>query len=340
MKKAFTLVELIVSVLIISLILSVGTYSFLSFRKSNLDKSKLSEIKELQLALESYRMIEGSYPAYSSFNPGQRLVSENGLNVFLDKIPEGVYYYYNSEFDKYRVSFKLETEIEGLSSGYNCASVDGIVGRYCCPSDLVAYWRAEGNALDSYKNNLHGNYIGTSNFENSVGHGASFYFNGLNSYVEVSNSDILNVESNNKTFSLWLRADDISLRSGILYKGVTQQFIEINGGRISGYLRSSSDSSLKTIGSSYYPENGEVLHVALVVNFGDRIDWYINGSFVNSVNISNIEELLSSNDFRIGYSYADRYFKGLIDEVMIFNRALQSYEVEYLYDIKHPCYFN
>ncbi len=61
-KKAFTLVELLVVISIIAILTSVTLIGLNSIRKKAQDTGHLSNLRDLQLSLETYKSINGKYP--------------------------------------------------------------------------------------------------------------------------------------------------------------------------------------------------------------------------------------------------------------------------------------
>ncbi len=61
-KKGFTLIELLVTIAIISILSAILFVSFDDARKQARDKARVSELKEMQLALELYKAQNGHYP--------------------------------------------------------------------------------------------------------------------------------------------------------------------------------------------------------------------------------------------------------------------------------------
>ena len=79
MKKAFTLIELLVVIAVIALLSTLSVVALSSARAKSRDARRLSDIKQIQTALEMYLDSSGTYPA--SLTAGTPL-SYGGL-VFL-----------------------------------------------------------------------------------------------------------------------------------------------------------------------------------------------------------------------------------------------------------------
>lgn len=83
MKKAFTLIELLVVIAIIALLSTLSVVALGGARAKARDARRLSDIKQIQTALEMYLDSSGTYPA--SLTAGTPL-SYGGL-VFLLEVP-------------------------------------------------------------------------------------------------------------------------------------------------------------------------------------------------------------------------------------------------------------
>lgn len=59
---AFTLIELMVVITIIAIMASIAIFGLPNVSKRGQDTKRLAEFRELQLAIESYRNINGKYP--------------------------------------------------------------------------------------------------------------------------------------------------------------------------------------------------------------------------------------------------------------------------------------
>lgn len=61
-KNAFTLIELMVAVTIIAIMASIAIYGLPAVQKKGQDTQRLAGLRELQLAIEGYKGINGRYP--------------------------------------------------------------------------------------------------------------------------------------------------------------------------------------------------------------------------------------------------------------------------------------
>ncbi len=140
-KKGFTLVEIIVVVFIIGVITSFVVVSFSNPRQKSRDIKRISDITQLQMALNSYYQFEGTYP--ESLVAGQSLVGSSTEIVFIQNIPQNpaypdedcvfdeYHYSYSPGESTYYITFCLEGPLEEYSPGVKCAISGGILNEAC-----------------------------------------------------------------------------------------------------------------------------------------------------------------------------------------------------------------
>ena len=132
-KKAFTLVELMVALFIISfLIFSVFLFTN-SSRSQGRDLKVLANISQVQIALDYYNTSEGSYPDFLS--PGYQLTGLESGFIFMPKVPETISssdYSYNPIDNSYEISFYLERAVDIYQPGPKCAVPGKILEGPCC----------------------------------------------------------------------------------------------------------------------------------------------------------------------------------------------------------------
>ncbi len=153
-KKAFTLIEIIVAVSIIIILLTISIFSYSEIRSSGRNFKRISDIGQLQIALETYRRDTGSYPEF--VNPGESLVHPNNSQiVYLNKIPSNPsprsdgpcssddYIYHSvASGTSYKIDFCIGKNVNEVAIGSNCATPDGIISGFCgfvCERDNVYY---------------------------------------------------------------------------------------------------------------------------------------------------------------------------------------------------------
>ena len=140
-NKGFSLIELMVSIAIVAILTALIIVNIASAREKARDAKRISDIAQIQLALEQYFTKNGSYPtsvnnyvseiypAYISIQPKDP--SSNSTADYVYAPDPGNNYY------DYLLRVKLEKAIsDGLSGprlGYNCGQV-GDDFYYCVSS--------------------------------------------------------------------------------------------------------------------------------------------------------------------------------------------------------------
>lgn len=122
MKKAFTLVEILVVVTIIGLLASIAAVSYSQFVKQSRDTRRKTDIEQIRAALELYRNFDlsGEYPASITFGTGD---IADGTATYLKKIPNdplntrGYVYYYFREASNKDYTLCVYLEGSGTSVG-------------------------------------------------------------------------------------------------------------------------------------------------------------------------------------------------------------------------------
>jgi hypothetical protein len=201
-------------------------------------------------------------------------------------------------------------------------------------NSLVGWWRAEGNADDESGNGNHGTFVGNATII-SGRFGQAFSFDGNGDYVDLGDKEEFDFSNKDSfTVSVWVYKLDTT-EDGILVKGDNNlrymfsyrsygvwQF-EIYDGTIS-----LSPSSIEAS-----PQNKWVHLVGVYDSFNKNASLYVDSNFKSSVSNANLGDFTTAKTLKIGhFRYSTPVWNGSIDEVMIFNRALNSGEIKSLYD--------
>jgi hypothetical protein len=227
-------------------------------------------------------------------------------------------------------------------------SADPVTGCAAAPSGLVAWWPGEGNANDIIGIN-HGTLVNGATFApGMVDQG--FSFDGVNDYVRVPDSVTLRL-TNELTFELWFKADQwmpvyghglFNKRSG---SGVNYGLVITDVYGVQLYyddptlMDGDFPGNLLEI-STYFPlpSVGVFHHFAGTYRQVDathiELKTYIDGVLIRTRTLlGNLAKTLNSAPVVIG-SAADstsNVFKGVIDEVSLYNRALSGAEIQGIY---------
>lgn len=204
------------------------------------------------------------------------------------------------------------------------------------PSGLVGWWPADGNANDMVGVD-DGTWAGSPAF--AAGKvGQAFSFNGVDNFVDVAPG--YNAGAGDLTAELWYKANVSGTTQVLLVKGLTGGIsgyeLLLNGGELSWDLQGTGGTAFDT--ATPEPTANVWHHVAGVLDRStDTAILYVDGVAMasQSANIGNIDTALN-----LGFGALTRqpggtpvqFFNGLIDEVSIYDRALDAGEIKSIFD--------
>ncbi len=84
-KKGFTLIELLVVIAIIGLLSTLAVVSLNNARQKSRDARRVSDVKQVQTALELYYNDAGGYPNSDEADPGDKITY--GGTVYMNSVP-------------------------------------------------------------------------------------------------------------------------------------------------------------------------------------------------------------------------------------------------------------
>ena len=212
------------------------------------------------------------------------------------------------------------------------------------PKQLVGSWNFnDGTANDESANSNHGTVNGATLTTDRFGNENSAYsFDGVDDYIKVLNSESLNFGTGDFTVSTWIKWDEAtSEHDFILAKGSAGAIgygLGINtGGHYGAFIQAEGGVN------QYYGNtliNADDWNLLTVVHDRDnKIKVYLNGSLANSGDYSEGNENSISTNYKLfigSYGGDGRYFKGLIDDIQIYNYALTGVEITKLYNAPNP----
>ena len=236
--------------------------------------------------------------------------------------------------------------------GLTAATMAQNVPSYVPTNGLVGWWPFNGNANDESLNGNNGTVNGATLTADRNGNANSAYdFNGLSSFIEVLNSNIIEF-SDGITFSAWISPHSYKL-GGVVDK---------SGGNIGGFricVRSidsnnnwndrkiwiestqyASGYGAAVSATEYLLDNWQFV-VGTYNGSTSTCSIYLNGALQNTaINLpGNINNLTNNIRFGLSATVNPEYFNGLIDDIAIYNRALTQSEITALYNSIN-CYAN
>ena len=254
--------------------------------------------------------------------------------------------FFNGTLDDYYFYDRALTqeEITGIFND-NCTTADITTG-------LVASYPFTGNADDVSGNNLDGTVTGATLTTDRFGNVNSAYnFNGTSDYITVADNNLLDF-TNQFSFSLWVNIQDYTLGSSIYPRNmISKPRLAMTTGyairsvditpiplQYSGGLNDNISNVI--FGSSDTLDLNVWEHVMLTYN-GSTLKIYKNGQLKSSQSASlnfpnSTQPLFIGKEFNTSNNDA-RWFKGLLDDIRVYNNALTDCDIDSLYNLGNPC---
>jgi hypothetical protein len=200
------------------------------------------------------------------------------------------------------------------------------------PSGLVSWWAAEDDFSDRTRTNP-ASGVGGAGFADGVV-GRAFDLNGSTSLVQVASPANLPLGNAPRTLMLWCRTPRnlaTSSDSGII------QYGSDSNGRMFGLITSlnapgklyffgyNNDlSSLRTLAPNTW-------HHLAVSYDGTNVRLYLDGQR-EAAAARSLDTILNTNGLTIGNRPGGSFWHGQLDEVMLYNRALEPWEIQAIHD--------
>lgn len=203
------------------------------------------------------------------------------------------------------------------------------------PRDYVGYWQFNGNPNDKNRINdgvlMNGAAITIDSERGQVAR-----ISGGNSHILIQDNDVLDMGKGSLSISLWFKAG--ALRDGT-YSVLVSKHVRLTNYTL--LLHQNGSLLLETNGNKFfrysktgvnYRDNNWHHAVAVFDHHRPTIHFYVNGdisdgisSFIDGTNDKSgpMDLIVGNNDGHSGYQ-----FNGLIDDLMIFDRALSSSEAK------------
>ena len=208
-------------------------------------------------------------------------------------------------------------------------------------NDLIAYYPFCGNANDISLNSNNGTVNGAALSLNRFGDTLNSYdFNGVSDYIELANSTSFTSLDSNISISCWVNPDNyndgIIIDRDICGNSPDWHLSWRGNGNTARILLRVNNQSLYSVN---YTSN-QWLHIVAVKN-NTNFELYINNQFQGSVPVP-INLINTSLPIYIGdqvcNTSTEPNFDGRIDDVGIWSRALDTNEVQQLYNSNFPDY--
>ncbi len=200
---------------------------------------------------------------------------------------------------------------------------------------LVAEYHFDGNASDSSGNGNHGTIYGAIFVQGVSGQALSF--DGMDDYVDNGNN--LNLQTSVVTVEGWIKASDLSQHAPTI---ITKSRKGSDGyvmGTIDGsfFIEISHPGGWNIISKGIQADTW--YHVAMTYE-NNKLIGYLNGEEFGNLSYTMATPVIEPLKIGHGYdtmgSWGTKGFNGFIDEVRIYNRALNASEIKAHYDALAP----
>jgi hypothetical protein len=211
---------------------------------------------------------------------------------------------------------------------------------------LIGLWRFDGNTNDTSGNANHGALMNSASLSNDVptvlAGGQSLSLSGGNQHVLVPHNSSLNITST-MTISAWVKPVGNVGWDGVLAKNPSNGSLNNHAGnyelRIENgsrqphflYQRGGVNDTAFPIATASAVPQGEWTHLAVTVQAGGTVDYYLNGTFSEGIAVQPTFGVPNTNPLYIG-SRADfgTTFNGFIDDVALFDEVLSAGQIRQL----------
>lgn len=248
--------------------------------------------------------------------------------------------FFNGSLDEIRIYDRTlsATEVNALYEIEKTNEID-------LNSGLVAYYPFDGNASDMSGNGNDGTVFGATLSTDRHGQNEkAYYYDGINDWIEVNDHESFNFESHDPfSISVWVKASQ--LKSRFSPRSVIEKWSGPQGYPF--VIRAYEYGGSKTLAFARYDgnqnphalvEDDSLLNAygqVIAVSNGNEMKIYFNGSLKDSITFELGDTQNSSNLFFGKRGSNDEFFNGYIDDVRLYNRALNSDETKALYELEN-----
>lgn len=211
---------------------------------------------------------------------------------------------------------------------------------------LVAQYDFSGDALDASGNNYHGQVNGASLVNDRNGVALSAYsFDGIDDIIEIPNFP---TSYTAYTFCAWVKSSNDNSSKRIVVQpgpvtfgdGGSQTSFGLSVGDQNVPNLRHRDAAFTTIYASDNSSMDQLWHFYVGTFDGDTVKYYKDGILIDYNLVNSLAAKVDTLCIGFGRypssQYAD-HFAGTIDDIRIYNRALNNCEIEELYAGINPC---
>ena len=204
---------------------------------------------------------------------------------------------------------------------------------------LVAFYPLDGNARDRSHNKLDGTLVGTTPTVDRFGaFNKALYFDGNADHINCGNPAAFNF-TNNFTVAAWVKLDGPQFNNYIVAKyefdfstgiGVPNSYGLGLDGSIDAYAFVFGDHGYVDLRSGVSLED-EAWHFLTLTYDSQHLRLYRDGALINIGGVGPLPPFANALPLTIGGTVSGQGFRGAIDSVCLYNRALAESEVSALF---------
>lgn len=199
------------------------------------------------------------------------------------------------------------------------------------PPEAISWWQFDKTTKDYIGNNhgiLQDNAVVTDDGE--------LLLDGDGDWLDIGHHDNLDIKDNDWTISVWVNPERLASSQYIVSKRKPADF---SNGQYSVFLYEDKiraflfDSSPRNSNGQDEIQIKQWAYLTAVYKKADGLKTYINGNFDMEMPISSASfGVLEDSPFQIGCLNQEQCFQGLIDDIVIFNKALSESEIQAIYN--------
>ena len=237
---------------------------------------------------------------------------------------------------------KTFTKLVTLAMLLACVGLSNAFAQTNLFSGLVGHYPFNGNANDVSGNVNNGIVNGATLTTDRYGYADSaYYFNGINNYITCSNSFPLS-STGSFTYNVWIQDDSLINSQAYVFERTTASLplVDIYIGDSIPYFLFRTDGLSLTNLASPIKINNNWHFITIQRDYGNFFNIFVDT--VLTAQFADDGSSLTPPTLAIGASppNSSGYFKGKIDDISIYNRAINQAEIDSLYHNLWPANTN
>jgi hypothetical protein len=224
------------------------------------------------------------------------------------------------------------------NSGYIPSGNTCVLSTPSWQNGMVSWWRFNGDAKD-YTGRNNGTVSGATLTSSGCKSGQCYSFDGNNDYINLGYSSSLNSTTYPYTVSVWVKPSSLT-NDGIVMSldpsGTNSDYAFGIYGSSNQLFLGTASYTFGLNGVSSYISTSTWKNWVIVFVSASQTKFYLDGVEQTLADLGGSYYISGGNIVGGRNGGTARYFSGLIDEPMIFNRSLSSSEIQQIYAYSYP----